>query len=157
MSVKDGMPFLRNAVDSVLRQSFKDFEFIINDDGSRDNTKDFLNKVALNDRRIKIIRNEFPLGLTVSLNNCIKQSRGIFIARIDHDDQWLRKKLSTQLEEFEKNKLLVLLGTGYFTKNIDNKENMKSFDVELDDNQIRNSLYVSNPFLHSSILIKKKT
>ena len=67
MSVYNGERYLREAIDSILNQTYKDFEFLIINDGSTDRTKEILD--SYNDRRIKIITNKKNIGLTKSLNN----------------------------------------------------------------------------------------
>ena len=69
-------PHFRESLESVLGQSFSDFEFIICDDGSIDKTLDVLREYEKRDRRVKIIRNEKNLGLAAALNRCIEISNG---------------------------------------------------------------------------------
>jgi len=76
MSVYNGARDLREAIDSILHQTFADFEFIIIDDASNDNSPSILAEYAAKDKRIRLITNEFNLGLTKNLNRAIKESRG---------------------------------------------------------------------------------
>lgn len=85
MSVYNGERYLRRAVDSILKQTFKDFEFIIINDGSTDSSLDILKRYGDRDRRIVIVDQE-NIGLTKSLNRGIRVARGEFIARQDADD-----------------------------------------------------------------------
>ena len=77
---------LREAVDSILNQTFKDFEFIIYDDGSQPDAALILEKIKKIDPRIVLIGQEKNHGLAFSLNACIEQARGKYIARMDADD-----------------------------------------------------------------------
>lgn len=77
---------LKDAVFSILEQSFRDFEFIIYDDGSGPETGMLLKKLAAGDRRIRLFRGEKNRGLAHGLNICIRHSRGTYIARMDADD-----------------------------------------------------------------------
>ena len=86
MAVYNGEPFVREAVGSILNQTFKDFEFIIVDDVSTDGTPRILNDFAKQDARVKIFRNPKNMGQTRSLNRGFAESRGVFIARQDADD-----------------------------------------------------------------------
>ena len=90
---------LKEAVDSVLSQEFYDFELIVTDDGSEDNTPDIL---ASYGNRIKVIRQENK-GVSSARNKGIASSSGSYIAFLDSDDLWLPGKLSTQLAFFESN------------------------------------------------------
>ncbi len=75
---------LREAVDSILNQTFSDFEFIIIDDGSANDTYEYLKSIP--DERIKIIKNDTNIGITKSLNIGFRAARGKYIARMDSDD-----------------------------------------------------------------------
>jgi glycosyltransferase involved in cell wall biosynthesis len=86
MSVYNDALYLREAVKSVLEQSFSDFEFIIIDDCSTDNSFEILQEFEKEDGRIRLIHNDVNCGLTVSLNKGIKLARGEFVARMDGDD-----------------------------------------------------------------------
>ena len=84
MSVYNGEKYIRDAVDSILNQTFQDFEFLIIDDASTDNTNKIL--YAYNDKRIQRIKNKKNIGLTKSLNIGLMAANGNYIARIDADD-----------------------------------------------------------------------
>ena len=81
MSVYNGGKWLNEAVDSILNQTFKDFEFIIINDGSNDQTYTILN--SYNDKRLRIINHESNRGLITRLNEGLDQSNGEYIARMD--------------------------------------------------------------------------
>jgi len=109
MAVYNGMPYLKEAVKSILDQTFKDFEFIIIDDASTDGTQQYLK--ILKDRRIKIITNKKNLGLASSLNKALKLSKGEYIARMDADDISLPDRFKTQLEFLESHSAISLCGS----------------------------------------------
>lgn len=91
--------FLKRAINSVLNQTFKDFELIIVDDGSTDDTSEVIYNFG--DSRIKYIRYEKNKGAAVVRNTGIKNAKGDFIAFQDSDDEWLSQKLKKQMEIFE--------------------------------------------------------
>jgi glycosyltransferase involved in cell wall biosynthesis len=96
MGVYNGSRYLSPAIESILNQSFGNFEFIIVNDGSTDETADILDSFSRQDARIKIITNSQNIGLTKSLNIAIEHARGRFIARQDADDMSLRDRLEKQ-------------------------------------------------------------
>ena len=90
--------FLKKAVGSVLRQTEKNFELIIVDDGSTDDTPRYLRQLIKNDSRIKVIRNTVPLGGGGARNIGIHASKAKWIAFLDDDDEWVENKLVLQLQ-----------------------------------------------------------
>ena len=95
------MPYLKDAVKSILNQSYKNFEFIIVNDASTDGTFKYLKN--LKDKRIKLIDNLKNLGLAASLNKALTASKGSYIARMDADDVCLPNRLVIQLDYLEQN------------------------------------------------------
>lgn len=91
---------LKEAIDSILNQTYKNIEFIIICDGSEENFK-YITKVK--DKRIKIIKNDISIGLTKSLNKGLEVAKGKYIARMDSDDICPRKRLQWEVEYLEKN------------------------------------------------------
>src|SRR5687768_11090116 len=112
MSVYNAGRFLRPAVDSILAQTFSDFEFIIIDDGSTDRSPDVLREYAARDGRIRLTVRP-NRGLTRTLNEAIKQARGEFVARMDCDDVALPDRFEKQLAYLRADPTIVCVG-GYF-------------------------------------------
>lgn len=106
---------LPRAIESVLRQTFSDFEFIIIDDGSTDETADVVRYFQNRDRRIVFLQNKKNKGLVASLNRGLAAARGRYIARIDDDDEMLRERLARQVAYFEEHPEATVLATGYYT------------------------------------------
>ena len=98
MTVYNGMPYLCEAVESTLKQTYKDFEFLIIDDASTDNSLDYLK--SLKDERIRLIRNKNNIGQVMSLNKGIDIAAGEYIARLDQDDVNLPKRFEEQIKYF---------------------------------------------------------
>lgn len=90
---------LKRAINSVLRQTFEDFELIVVDDASSDNTPEVVE--SINDGRIRYVRLKKNSGGPVARNTGIKKARGEFIALLDDDDEWLPNRLELQIEKFE--------------------------------------------------------
>ena len=100
---------LREAVDSILAQTYRDFEFIIIDDGSTNDSVDYL--LGLRDERIKLIRNPTNLGITKSLNIGLRTARGKYIARMDSDDIALPTRFAKQVAFMENHPNAIACGT----------------------------------------------
>ncbi|MFH1281198.1 MAG: glycosyltransferase [Candidatus Omnitrophota bacterium] len=109
MTVYNYQDYVGESIQSILSQSFADFEFIIIDDASIDKTSQAVN--SFQDKRIRYIRNERNIGQTKSLNKGIGVARGKYIARIDADDIAFPKRLELQVEFLERNPSVGVVGT----------------------------------------------
>ena len=107
-SVYNGMPYLPDAVESVLRQSCQDWTFLLINDGSTDGSADYLNQ--LDDPRIRVVH-QANQGLAAALNNGIKLCDTEFLARLDADDVALPSRLEKQLAFLHANPQVGLVGT----------------------------------------------
>jgi glycosyltransferase involved in cell wall biosynthesis len=112
MSVYNAGPFLRPAVESILAQTFGDFEFLIIDDGSTDGSREVLRDYAARDPRIRLAVRP-NTGLTPTLNEGLQQARGEFVARMDCDDVALPDRFEKQVAALRADPSLVCVG-GYF-------------------------------------------
>ncbi len=101
MAVYNGEKYLREAIDSILGQTFTDFEFIIVDDASTDRSFEIAGAYA--DPRINLVRSERNLGLTASLNRGLELARGAYVARMDCDDISLPERLAKQVAFMDAN------------------------------------------------------
>ena len=108
MSVYNGEKYLREAIDSILNQTFMDFEFLIVNDGSADSTVEILQ--SYDDPRIKIINNVENIGLTKSLNKGLGMAKGEYIARMDADDISFQNRLEKQIDFIEQNPQVAVVG-----------------------------------------------
>ena len=155
MAVYNEEKYIREAIESILNQTFRDFEFIIVDDGSTDNTPKILEEYAKKDSRIRILRNEKNIGLTKSLNKAIKQAKGEYIARMDADDIAMKERLEKQLDFMEKNPDVGLVGTSFYFINEEGKILGKNI-YPTKDEDLRRILIKNNTFCHPSIMIRKE-
>ena len=149
MSVYNGEQHIRESIESILNQTFTDFEFIIVNDGSTDNSPEIIK--SYDDARTRIINNEKNIGLTKSLNKAIKQTRGEYIARQDADDISLPNRLELQLEFLEKHLDVALLGTGIYVIN----ENGDEIEKRIMHPNPKKSLLKGNRFIHGSVMFRK--
>jgi glycosyltransferase involved in cell wall biosynthesis len=155
MAVFNGEKYLREAIESILNQTLRDFEFIIVDDGSNDGTPGILREYKEKDNRIKIITNKENIGLTKSLNKAIKVAKGEYIARQDADDISLPERLEKQVDFLDKNRNVGVVGTFYYEINKEGKViGRKTFPC--DNERLRKSLIKYNPFFHGSVMIRKE-
>ncbi len=147
MSAYNSAEHLRDAIDSVLAQTFKDYEFIIINDGSTDNTKEILE--SCDDPRIRVYHQE-NMGLTCSLNRAIRYSRGKFIARIDCDEMALPLRFQKQVEYLNSNPEIGLVGS-YCTNIDEGKKSVCKIITPVTDAQIRKGLPRRNAFVHGTV------
>lgn len=110
MSVYNGDQFIAEAIESVLNQTLKEFEFIIINDCSNDESLNIIREYSNLDKRIVLISNENNLGLSKSLNKGIDNARGKYIARFDADDIMISNRLQMQYDFLEGNKAYSFVG-----------------------------------------------
>ena len=151
MSVYNEERYLNESVDSILAQTFTDFEFIIVDDGSTDGTAEILS--GYDDARVKVIT-QANQGLIPSLNTAIKQAGGEFLARMDADDISAPERFAKQVDFLRDNPGCGMCGTWY--EEIDStgaRSGRKSFPT--DDRELRRVLVKYNPFCHASVMMRR--
>lgn len=144
--------FIKNAVESILNQTYRNFEFIIIDDGSQDKTLDIIK--LYNDPRIKLIENKINIGIVESLNKGIRISTGEYIARMDADDISINTRFELQIAEFKKNTNLILCGSWY-TIMYESKI-ISTVKLPISDIEIKSRLLFNNQFCHPSIMMKSE-
>lgn len=151
MPVYNGEPYLREAIDSILRQTFADFEFLIIDDGSIDGSAAIVE--SYDDPRIQLARNGRNLGLVATLNKGLDLCRGEYIARMDCDDIALPSRLQKQVEYLDKHPNVGLLGT--WSKRFHSGENYL-FRPPTEDAAIRFHLMFDNVFYHNTVMLRRQ-
>lgn len=143
---------LKEAIISVLNQSYQNFEIIIIDDGSKDNTKDIVK--SFKDKRLKYIWQKNSGRPASARNSGLKVAKGEYIALLDSDDIWLNHKLETQIKTFDSNSNILAVATNYmyFPSSPINAENLK---IRKDRILSFKNMLRSNTINNSSVLIKK--
>lgn len=154
MSVYNGEKYLKEAIKSVLTQTFEDFEFLIINDGSTDKSEDIIE--SFKDSRIRLINNEKNEGLIFSLNKGLKIAMGKYIARLDCDDISLPQRLEKQYRFLEKNSEISLLGSWAELINENGSKIGTRKELPLDYYSIKFHLFYGNPLMHSSIFFRKE-
>ena len=153
MSVYNGETYLREAIESVLGQTFKNWELIVINDCSTDSTSEILAEFAQRDERIKVHTNEVNLKLPTSLNKAISLSLGKYIARMDADDICLADRFEKQYKFMEENEDIALSSCRFMT--LKNGVYMSGgAGGRCDSEAIRAMLLVANPILHPGVIAK---
>jgi glycosyltransferase involved in cell wall biosynthesis len=153
MSVHNGEDYLREAVESILRQDRTDFEFLILNNGSTDSSPAILEEYASRDERIRVIHQE-DLGFVASLNKGLKHARGDYIARMDADDDSLPRRLTLQSAELDRHSEAVLVTGGIDLISADSSH-LKTHYTPLEDRDLRRSLWNGNPLYHTSVMFRR--
>ena len=149
MSIYNSETYLREAIDSILDQTFGEFEFLIINDGSTDKTLEILE--SYNDSRIRIIKQE-NIGLTKSLNKGLSLAKGEYVARMDADDISLHERLEKQVTLMDSEPDVGVCGT--LVKTIDNNDgSIWSYPAEPD--KIRCRMLFESVIAHPSAMIRR--
>jgi glycosyltransferase involved in cell wall biosynthesis len=154
MGVRDGGTYLDEAVGSILRQSFTNFEFLIVDDGSTDGTAEKI--AAFRDPRVRLVRNETTLGLTRSLNRGLAMARGALIARQDADDVSHVNRFRAQIDFLEREPQVAVLGTQ--VRHVDSRgrpRNVPPWPKSTSSLGILWQLLFDGPFVHASVMFRR--
>lgn len=149
MPVYNGESYLPEAIESVLNQTYCKFEFLIINDGSTDRSEEII--LSYNDPRIVYLKNDKNRGLVYTLNYGIRQSKGIYIARMDADDICIKTRFEQQIEAFNKDTELGLCGS--WAKIIGSGNILR---VAAEYESIKCRLLFTNQFIHSSVMIRKE-
>lgn len=147
--------YLDKTIESILSQEYSNFELIIINDASTDDTEAVVKKSMEMDSRITYVRNETNLKIVKTLNKALALARGAYIARADDDDVWCDKeKLKNQIAFLEENTEYNLVGTGAIVVN-ERGEQLFRYLQPQTDSAIRNSILLGNPFVHPAVVFKK--
>lgn len=154
LPVYNGEKYLREAIDSILNQTYRDFEFLIINDGSTDKSVEIIQKY--NDSRIKLIHNKENMGLIYTLNKGLDLANGQYIARMDADDISLPNRLKLQVDFMENHSNVGMLSGNVIS--IDSNSKVISQKWWVDNNlPIEWLLIWENPIAHPSVMLRCKT
>jgi len=151
MAVRDGLPWVREAVASVLTQTLAALELVVVDDGSTDGTGEWLEGVA--DARVRLAR-QSPAGLTAALARASALARAPLLARLDADDAALPARLELQRVFLGAHPEVGLLGTAAREVDADGRE-LRTLRPPAEDAALRHLLVRLNPFVHSSVMMRR--
>jgi glycosyltransferase involved in cell wall biosynthesis len=150
MPVYNGAMYLPEAIDSILQQTYEDFEFLIIDDGSMDQSVRIIN--SYDDPRIRLIKNERNLGLVSTLNKGIDLAKGEFIARMDCDDISLPERFEKQMALMSQHPEVGVCGgwIEYFMGRV------LVLKLPISDAEIKRTLPSDNPIAHPTVMMRTK-
>lgn len=149
MPVYNGEKYLKEAIESILNQTYTNFEFIILNDGSTDKTEEII--LSYDDARIVYVKNEENLQIVKTLNKGIALAKGKYIARMDADDISLPKRFEKQIKIMERNTEIGVCGT--WLKTFGEREEIWDIPV-LHEEIIMNMLFESS-LMHPTVFIRK--
>ena len=148
--------YIAESIDSVLAQSFRDFELLVIDNGSVDSTVEIVGRFR--DKRLRLLRHKSNRGLSNSLNHGILMAKGVWLARVDADDVCLAERFEKQLAFLEKNKEVVAIGTAMIQ--IDDRGRRLSTVIFAEDHQeIVGGLVFgkkAGQLAHSSVMVSRR-
>ena len=152
--------YLSSAIQSVLSQTFPDFELIVIDDGSNDSSREIIRDFQKQDDRIRVLFHDTNYGIARSMNDGINMAKGTFIASIDADDVWVADKLQQQLDVLSKYENYVVWSEGTII-DAAGQPTGKTFTQIVPDAQRRKNGYIfedliSGNFINSSTRILKR-
>jgi len=155
MSVYNGANYLSQAIESILNQTFPDFEFLIFNDASTDGSREIINSYAVKDSRIVLINNERNIGLTKSLNRGLKIARGKYIARQDADDFSEPERLEAQLRFLDDYPNIGIVGT--YANFVDAQgKKIAERKTAITNEIIKKDIMSGSPFVHGSVMFRHK-
>ncbi|WP_181919650.1 glycosyltransferase [Alkalilimnicola ehrlichii] len=145
---------ISKCVESILEQSFKDFELLIVDDGSTDQTADIIRRASKKDNRIRILSNSSNLGLGASLAWGVDEAVGEYLIRIDADDVCLPDRLERQVRHLDQNPEVDVLGGAALEVDSSGKQiGVRCMPAEHDD--IMACIW-ANPFIHPTVAFRRR-
>jgi len=152
MCVYNGKEYIRESIESIICQTFNDFEFLTINDGSTDNTEEIILKYSDNDKRINLINNTTNLGISKSLNRGLEIAQGEYIIRMDADDISLPDRIKKQIEFMDKNPDIGFSGSS--VEAFGAHSNIWSYPVKSE--LIKIELLFRSCFAHPSIIFRRE-
>ncbi|MGA2237021.1 MAG: glycosyltransferase [Terriglobales bacterium] len=153
LPVFNGERYLAEAIESILAQTCKDFEFLIVDDASTDQTSAILARFG--DPRIRVLRNDLNLGVARSLNKALRQATGKYVARQDADDVSLPGRLEKQVHFLEAHPEVALVSTGWALSEEEGTDRRPA-PPPRSEVDLKWTLLFYNPIAHMSVMMKRE-
>jgi glycosyl transferase family 2 len=153
LPVRNGEAYVSYAIESIVSQTFDDFELLVFDDGSTDRTPQILNELAQRDSRMRVVHTE-PRGLVRTLNEAFSQAGGKYIARMDADDIAVAERLQVQVSALECDSRLGLVGAAIRVIS-DGLDRGYIVRYPRADAEIRRRLALGSTFAHPVVMLRK--
>ena len=153
LAVHNGEPYLRTAIESVLRQTVTDLELLVVDDASTDATPAVL--AEIDDGRLRVLRNDERQGLARSLNRGLDEARGRFVARLDADDVALPARIEEQLRRIRSHPTVAIVGSAVMEFDDAGRLGI-SHAMPTGSAAIRWATLFSSPFFHPTVLVERR-
>lgn len=154
MPVFNSENYLAESIESILNQTYRNFEFIIIDDGSTDKSYNIMKSYQKKDSRIKVIKQD-NRGVSITLNKCIAMTKGNIIARQDADDISAPERLKCQIDYLARHPEVGLLGT--YAKLIDSEGKfIKDLTFSTTNSDLQKEIKKENPFVHGSVMYRRE-
>lgn len=152
MPVYNGEKYLRDAIDSILNQTYKDYEFIIINDGSTDKTEDII--LSYHDSRIVYLKNEVNSKIVVTLNKGLDYASGEYIVRMDADDISMPERIEKQVQYMDKHSDIAVLGTAIKIFGDNTSEQVRTFSTK--PHVLKVDLLFASCIAHPTVIMRKK-
>ena len=145
---------ISSTIESILNQTYQNWEFIIIDDNSTDDTQKIIESFLKDESRIKFYKNRENIGLAATLNRAISISKGDFIARMDADDISLNNRLEAQKALLDsKSEVMVVGSAAIYDDKVNKKRNLVKMPKT--DFEIKKSIFKTSPFIHPSVMMRR--
>lgn len=153
MGIYNCAPYLQESLDSLYAQTYKNFEIILCDDGSKDDTYKIAKENQDNHPEIVLIQNPHNMGLNQTLNNCLAIARGVYIARMDGDDISLPQRFQKEIEFLDSHPDIAIVSTPmiYFDENGDFRRGRGG-----DRYPTKNDFVNGTPFCHAPCMVRRE-
>ncbi len=155
MTNYNGWMYIAEAIESILWQTFTDFELIIVDDGSSDESWEIIQKYAENDGRIRCYKNEKNSGISVTRNRLIDLAQWEYFAWLDSDDRAKPERLKKQVKFLEKNPWYGIIGSWMMLIDTEGKEKGVK-QLPISDQEIRKQWYMRNSLNHPTLMMTRE-
>lgn len=152
LSAYNAEKYIYEAIESILNQTYTNFELIIINDGSSDNTEEVI--LSFKDPRIRYIKNKQNRGLIYSLNRGLSEAQGKYIARMDADDYSLPERFAKQVKFLEENSDYIICG-GQIEAFGDIKRRVGKHIKPTTDKELKEYMFISSPFAHPTVMMRK--